>query len=38
MLKRGMVNWNALKSTAFWMDKKMISTSSELRGKRGLLD
>lgn len=27
MLRRGMVDWNALKRKDFWLDKKMISTS-----------
>lgn len=33
MLKKGMVDWNALKRKEFWIDKRMISESSVLRGQ-----
>ena len=31
MLKKGMVDWNALKRKEFWFDKRMISTLSFVR-------
>lgn len=30
MLKKGMVDWNALKKKEFWFDRKMISTCRRL--------
>lgn len=30
MLRKGMVDWNALKKKEFWLDKSMISTSYPL--------